>query len=84
MSGSPAFSGQRQQRHRAGQAHGVHDLQVRPDAAQQAHVAALLAGAAVWDSGRQAAATFEPCFKFLTLGPGGKSFTVTSVLSIEK
>ena len=43
-----------------------------------------LAGAAVWDSGRQAAATFEPCFKFIDLGPGGKSFTVSSVLSIEK
>ena len=45
--------------------------------------AASLAGAAVWDSGRQLAATFEPCFKFLTLGPGGKSFTVKSDISVK-
>ena len=42
------------------------------------------AGAAVWDTGRQAAGTFEPCFKFVDLGPGGKQFTVSSVMSIEK
>ena len=42
------------------------------------------AGAAVWDSGRQAAGTFEPCFKFLDMGPGGKQFTVSSVMSIDK
>ena len=46
--------------------------------------AASLAGAAVWDSGRQAAATFEPCFKFMTLEPGGKSFTVNSTITVEK
>ena len=46
--------------------------------------AASFAGAAVWDSGRQAAGTFEPCFKFLTLGPGGKSFTISSTMTIEK
>ena len=44
---------------------------------------AAFAGAAVWDSGRQAAGTFEPCFKFLDLGPGGKSFAFSSVMSIE-
>ena len=46
--------------------------------------AASLAGAAVWDSGRQAAATFEPCFKFMTLGPGGKNFTINSTITVEK
>jgi hypothetical protein len=42
------------------------------------------AGAAVWDTGRQAAGTFEPCFKFIDLGPGGKQLTVSSVMSVEK
>ena len=44
---------------------------------------AAFAGAAVWDAGRQAAGTFEPCFKFQDLGPGGKSFAMSSVLSVE-
>ena len=44
----------------------------------------LLAGAAVWDSGRQAAGTFEPCFKFVDLGPGGKSLTISSAMQVAK
>ena len=43
-----------------------------------------LAGAAVWDSGRQAAGTFEPCFKFVDLGPGGKSITLSSTMQVIK
>ena len=43
-----------------------------------------LAGAGVWDDGRLRAATFEPCFKFITLGPGGKSFDFSAVMSLEK
>ena len=46
--------------------------------------AASFAGAGIWDSGRQAAGTFEPSFKFLDLGPGGKSFTTTSTMSVVK
>ena len=46
--------------------------------------AAALAGAAVWDDGRQRAATFEPCFKFIELGPGGKKFDFSAVMSLEK
>ena len=45
---------------------------------------AALAGAAVWDSGRQAAGSFEPCFKLTKLGPGGDSFVLSSTLSVEK
>ena len=42
-----------------------------------------LAGAAVWDGGNQRAATFEPAFKHITLGPGG-TFTFSCQLTLEK
>ena len=45
---------------------------------------AALAGAAVWDSGKLAAGSFEPCFKLTKLGPGGDSFVLLSTLSVEK
>jgi len=45
---------------------------------------AALAGAAVWDSGKLAAGSFEPCFKLTRLGPGGDSFVLSSSLSVEK
>ena len=50
-------------------------LSVEPESA--------LAGVAVWDSGRQVAGTFEPCFKFTELGPGGKSFNFSASMSVE-
>lgn len=46
--------------------------------------AGSFAGAGVWDDGRQAAGTFEPCFRHMTLTALGGSFTFSSVLSIEK
>jgi hypothetical protein len=42
-----------------------------------------LAGAAVWDAGNLRAATFEPGFKHVTLGPGG-TFTFSCQLTLEK
>ena len=43
-----------------------------------------LAGAAVWDAGNQHAATFEPCFKHVTLAPGGASFSFSCLITLEK
>ena len=39
-------------------------------------------GAAVWDSGNQAAPTFEPCFKKVTLAPLGGSVSYSAELRI--
>ena len=43
-----------------------------------------LAGVAVWDEGRQLAGTFEPCFKYMTLSPGGTSFNFSAVMKVSK
>ena len=51
-------------------------LAVKPEAS--------LAGVAVWDAGNQVAGTFEPCFKYIELGPGGKSFNFSAVMTVEK
>lgn len=51
-------------------------LSVKPESA--------LAGVAVWDAGNQTAGTFEPCFKYMELGPGGKSFNFSAVMKVEK
>ena len=51
-------------------------LTVKPESA--------LAGVAVWDAGNQTAGTFEPCFKYIELGPGGKSFNFSALMSVGK